>query len=94
MYGNSTAYLNGTVKSTSVTSTFYEPGSYDRYKVKGMIIVEGSNTAQGGDSGGAVVYTTSSGVNRIAGCITGAKVGICTYITPSSYIEASGFSFN
>ena len=94
MYGNSTGYLSGTVKSTSVTSTFYEPGSYEQYKVKGMTTIEGSNTVQSGDSGGAVVYTTSSGVNRIAGSITGAKAGICSYITPSSYIEASGFSFN
>lgn len=94
MYGKTSSCVNGTIKNTSVTATFYEPGTYEQYKVKGLTTVEGATTVASGDSGGCVIYTTSTGVNRIAGCITGYKAGVYSYITPASYIESSGFSFN
>lgn len=92
LYGSS-SNVSGTVQSTSVSATFTDVEDYSQYKVKGLITVSGT-TVQGGDSGGCAVYTTGAGVNRIAGCITGAKNNVYSYITPSSYIESSGFTFN
>lgn len=94
MYGNTSGYLSGTVKNTMVTADFEDPEDLSTYRVKGLTTIEGSNTTQGGDSGGCVVYTTSNGNNRIAGCITGSRSGAYSYITPVSYIESSGFTFN
>lgn len=94
MYGSQTKSVTGTVQNTGVTATFTDPEDYSTYKVKGLTTIGGTSFLAGGDSGGCAVYTTSAGVNRVAGCLTGVKSGICSYITPSSYIESSGFSFN
>lgn len=94
MYGKSSICVTGTVESTGVAVKFTDPEDYSTYKVKGLMTIKGTNTVTGGDSGGCVVYTTATGINRVGGCITGVKEGVYSYITPASYIESSGFSFN
>lgn len=96
MYGKESICISGTVKSTSATITYLDPETYESIKVKGLATIEaaGGATTVAGDSGGCVVYTAPSGVNRIAGCITGSKGGVCSYVTPISYIEDKGFEFN
>ena len=94
MYGGATGCISGTVQSTSVSINYTDPETYEDIKVKGLVAISGPSVVASGDSGGCAVYTTTTGINRIAGSITGCKEGVCSYITPSSYIETNGFYFN